>query len=51
MLRLEAEAITLELDGRGASEVRLSGRDRRGQAETSGSQCRSSGSIGSLALF
>jgi hypothetical protein len=51
MLSLQAEAVTLELDGGSAPEVPLGGCNRRGLAAACVSHSRSSGSIGSLALF
>src|SRR3954451_11680017 len=51
MLSPQADAVTLDLDGGGASGVRLGGCNRRGLVGARGSQGRSTGSIGSLALF
>lgn len=51
MLSLQAEAVTLELDGGGAPEVSLDGCNRCGLADACVSQSQSSGSIGYLALF
>jgi hypothetical protein len=51
MLRLKAEVGILEPHGRGAPEAPLGECNRRGLAAACVSQSRSSGSIGSLALF
>jgi hypothetical protein len=51
MLSLQAKAVMLELDGSGAPEAPLGECNRRGLAAACVSQSRSSGSIGSLALF